>query len=290
MLLAVGLTAVGLWWRRRDWQRLLATGGALGLGLALALGPWGVRNAVMLGRLEVCRRRLRTCRASWPPPASTQWTQTWLTTNQQIYDFRFRVEEEPLEVERLPPSAYDSPEEKARVAALFAKHNANLTWTTGLEAGFVQLARERNARHPLRTFLGVPLARVAAMWVSPRLELLPWSGVVTPVRPGVGGRPGRLHGDRRAVHDEPRFLVLALLGLPRAAWRPGAALIAVYVLLRTALITQMPCPEPRYAVIAFPLLAALAAQLWPPPRPAGAAAEAAPGTAERQEQHAKAIA
>ena len=44
--------------------------------------------------------------------------------------------------------------------------------------------------------------------------------------------------------------------------------MVVYLLLRTVLMTRMPGPEPRYVVIAFPLLAALAAQLWAAPAPA----------------------
>jgi hypothetical protein len=65
------------------------------------------------------------------------------------------------------------------------------------------------------------------------------------------------------------YPALALVGGARAAWPTGAAMVGVYVLVRTALITQVPGPEPRYVVVVFPLLCALAAQLWAE-EPAGA--------------------
>lgn len=268
VLLAGGLVLLGLWWRPRDWPRLAGAGVALGLGLALALGPWAARNVLVLGRFEVLPPPAANLPGEMAPVGFNDWTQTWLTTNQQIYDFSFKVEDEPLLLEQLPASAYDSPEEKARVAGLFALHNADFTLTPELESGFERLAHERTARNPLRTYLLVPLSRIPAMWISPRLELLPWSGQVFPLR--------------QSWHDDPYdfsvtvvlftlnllYIVLALVALPRAHWRPGAAVLVAYVLLRTALITQMPGPEPRYVVICFPLLAALVAQLWTRDTPA----------------------
>ncbi len=42
--------------------------------------------------------------------------------------------------------------------------------------------RERTARFPLRTFLKIPLLRSVAMWFTPRMELLPYSGQIWPLR------------------------------------------------------------------------------------------------------------
>jgi len=56
-----------------------------------------------------------------------------------------------------------------------------LTLTPEEDAAFAQLARERTARHPLRTYLWLPAARAAAIWFTPRIELLPVSGHVFPL-------------------------------------------------------------------------------------------------------------
>ena len=241
VLMAGGLVLVGLWWRPRDWPRLAGAGVALGLGLAVALAPWAARNVLVLGRFEVLPPPAANLPGEMAPVGFNAWTQTWLTTNKEIYDFSFKVEDEPLDVELLPPSAYDSPEEKARVA---------------------QLARERTARNPLRTWLLVPLERVPAMWISPRLELLPWSGQIVPLRQAWEDDPYDVTITVLLFVVNLLYILLAFVALRRVAWRTGAAVLVVYMLLRTALITQMPGPEPRYVVIAFPLLAALAAQLW----------------------------
>ena len=146
---AIVLTA--LWWRPRDWPRLVRTGLALGFGLVLALAPWTLRNAIVLGRPEVFAPPAANLPGEMVPLGFYAWTNTWLTTNQQIYDFSFKIEDEPLELEALPPSAYDSPEERQQVAKLFAVHNEDFTLTPELEAGFARLARERTARNPWRT-------------------------------------------------------------------------------------------------------------------------------------------
>jgi hypothetical protein len=267
VLMAGGLVLLGLWWRPRDWRRLIGTGVALGAGLLLTLGPWALRNAVVMDRIEVLPPPAANLPGEMAPIGFNDWTQTWLTTNQEIYDFSFKVEDEPLLIEQLPSLAYDSPEEKARVAELFAKHNADFTLTPELDGGFEQLAHERTARDPLRTYLRVPLARVVAMWISPRLELLPWSGEVFPLRQSLQDDPYDFWVTVSLFTLDLLYLVLALVALPRVEWRAGAAVLVVYLLLRTALITQMPGPEPRYVVICFPLLAALAAQLWARPLP-----------------------
>ena len=60
--------------------------------------------------------------------------------------------------------------------------------TPEIDRGFADLARERTARHPLRTYLFVPLGRVATLWFTPRTELLPVSGHLWPIRQTMAAR------------------------------------------------------------------------------------------------------
>jgi 4-amino-4-deoxy-L-arabinose transferase-like glycosyltransferase len=262
VLIAGGVVLTLLWRRPADWPRLVRTGLALGLGLVLGLGPWAVRNRLVLGRPEILPPPAANLPGEIAPLGFNAWTATWLTTVPQIYAFQFKIEDEPLVLDDLPPSACDTPEEKERVARLFAEHNETFTLTPQLDGGFAQLARERTARHPLRTWLLVPLARVPAMWISPRLELLPWSGKLLPIGEAWEDDPIDFSVTLVLFAANLLYLLLAAAGAWRAPWRPGAAILVAYVLLRTALITAMPGPEPRYVVICFPLLAALGAQLW----------------------------
>ena len=43
---------------------------------------------------------------------------------------------------------------------------------------------------------------------------------------------------------------------------PGCALVVSYLLIRTALLTQLPTIEPRYVVVCFPAVAALGALVF----------------------------
>jgi hypothetical protein len=55
------------------------------------------------------------------------------------------------------------------------------------------------------------------------------------------------------------------MGLAAAwIWRanPGVLLIVAFIAVRTAFLTQLQTCEPRYVVVCFPALLAIAAQLW----------------------------
>ena len=60
-------------------------------------------------------------------------------------------------------------------------YNNDLTLTRTKTQRSARLARERTARHPLRTYVWLPLARAVVMWFTPRIELIPVSGTVFPL-------------------------------------------------------------------------------------------------------------
>jgi hypothetical protein len=68
------------------------------------------------------------------------------------------------------------------------------------------------------------------------------------------------------------YIALAIWGAARL-WRraPEAraaiALLAAFILLRTAFLTTLETPEPRYVLVCYPALLALAAQVFPGARP-----------------------
>ncbi len=130
-------------------------------------------------------------------------------------------------------------------------------WTKTWQVRFRLLARERAARNPLRIYLRIPLSRAAAMWLTPRVELLPYSGKLSP--------PGKAWRDNRTdflVSAGLGLLGIVYLGLAFAgSWRcrryPAMGWLAAFVLLRTAALTQLQTIEPRYVLECFPILLAL---------------------------------
>jgi hypothetical protein len=194
------------------------------------------------------------------------WEKTWLFRVRDCYLVPWRLNEEAIFVDDIPARAFDSPEEKQRVASLLERYNTDLTLTPEEDAAFAQLARERTARHPLRTYLWLPLARAVTIWFTPRIELLPISGHVFPLRQMREDDP---------VDQEVTILFFALnlfyvgLGVWGAAqlWhlnsaaRPAVAFLVLFILIRTAFLTTLETPEPRYALVCFPALIALGAQV-----------------------------
>ncbi|MBI1740766.1 MAG: glycosyltransferase family 39 protein, partial [Candidatus Koribacter versatilis] len=181
LLAAVGLVLCIRWRRMRDWPRLVRAGMLMAMGLALPLLPWAARNYFTLGEVQFLAPRHAELPGELVPRGFYSWTNTWLVRFRDVYLVPWRLDSEAIPLENVNPAAFDSPEERARVAALFERYNETITYTPALDAEFAALARERIASHPLRTFLWVPLQRAATFWFTPRIELLPYSGHLWPL-------------------------------------------------------------------------------------------------------------
>jgi hypothetical protein len=193
------------------------------------------------------------------------WERTWLFRVRDCYLVPWKLNDDEIHLGDIPPEGFDTPEERDRVAAVLEQYNGDLTFTSEEDAVFGQLARERTARHPLRTFLWIPLRRAARIWFTPRIELLPVSGHVFPLA---------YMREEDPVDQEVTILFflgnVAYVGLGLwGAWklwkcrgaRAPLAVLGSYVLVRTAFLTTMETPEPRYVLECFPALIALGAQV-----------------------------
>ena len=147
--------------------------------------------------------------------------------------------------------------------AVFQEYNDTLTWTREEDAALGQIARERTSRHPLRTYAKVPLLRTLTIWFTPRVELLPYSGHLWPVRELWEDDRKDLEVTLSLVFANCAFLALATAGAWMARNRPGTAFLVVFIVLRTAFfVTFGEAPEPRYVLECFPAVLALAAQVF----------------------------
>jgi len=270
LLLAVALVLAVRWRRPADWLRLIRAGALMAVGLLLPLVPWAARNWHTLHRVQFLAPRYSELGGEFVPRGFYAWTNTWLVRFRDVYLTVWKLEDEPIRIEALPAAAFDSAEERAHVAALLEGYNDALSVSPDVDHEFAQIARERTARHPLRTYLWIPLGRMATLWFTPRIELLPYSGRLWP--------PGRRWEDDPVDFSVTLafgllnflYLGLALAGARRWRNRPAVALLAAFILVRTMYITQVVTPEPRYVVECFPAVLALAALAWAKPlaRPA----------------------
>src|SRR5207244_953654 len=180
LLFAAAMVFGGLFFLR-SFRRWLSTGLAMALGGFLVLSPWALRNWMTLGEPQFLAPKDSNLPGELVPKGFMAWEKTWLFRVRDCYLVPWRLNGEAIFVDDIPARAFDSPEDKQRVAAILEQYNNDLTLTPEEDAAFAQLARERNARHPLRTYLRLPLARATTIWFTPRIELLPISGHVFPL-------------------------------------------------------------------------------------------------------------
>ncbi len=275
VLAAFALALAWRWRRRADWGKLLRAGLLSALGLLLPLAPWAARNWVRFHEVQFLAPRFASTPDEYTPRGLYAWTDTWLVRYRDVYLVPWNVDGDPIDIANIPGSAFDSPEERARTGQLLDEYNDALVMTAPVDQGFAELARERTARHPLRTYLWVPLERAATIWFTPRVELLPLSGHLTPVRETWREDHRDFSISAASVFLSIFYVGLAFWGLGRALrQRAGGgtptyattalAILVIFVLLRTAFITTVETPEPRYVLECFPALLAIGALTWSP--------------------------
>jgi len=267
LLIAVAIVFGRLFFLRGNFRRWFWVCLAMAFGCLMILSPWAIRNMVTLGEPQFLAPKNSNLPGELVPYGFMAWEKTWLYRVRDCYLVPWRLNEEAIFVEDIPARAFDTPEEKQRVAMILEQYNNDLTLTPEEDAAFAQLARERTARHPLRTYLWLPAARAVTIWFTPRIELLPVSGHVFPL--------AQLREDDPVDQEVTSlFFVLNLFYVGLGVWgaarlwrsnpaaRPAVAFLALFIVLRTAFLTTLETPEPRYVLVCFPALIALGAQVF----------------------------
>jgi hypothetical protein len=254
----------GLW--SGQWRQITRIIAFMAAGCLLPLTPWTIRNAITLHEAQLLAPKNSNLPGELVPFGFMAWEKTWLFRVREVYLVAWKLNDQPITLDDIPARAFDTPEEKERVAALLEPYNDEVTLTPQEDAGFAQLARERTARHPLRTYLWLPAARAFMLWFSPRVELLPLSGQVFPLTQAWENDPVD-----QAVTAGFEFLIAlyvlfgawgAVLLWRRPSARVGVAIIVGYIVVRTVFMATLETPEPRYMLVCFPSLLAIAAQVF----------------------------
>jgi len=260
VLLAAGLTTAAKWWRPHNWTKLIRVGLLMAVGLALPLIPWAARNWRTLHEVQFLAPRYSQLPGEVVPRGFTAWTNTWMWRMRDVYLVTWNLNDAEVSMDDLPSSAFDSPQERARVSDMLDEYNDTLTETTAMDAQFAEIARERTARYPLRTYLKVPALRCVTLWFTPRTELLPLAGHLFPMyQEWDEDKPDFLF-TLALTAANVFFIVLAIFGLCKAWLRPGIAFLLTFLILRTIFFASYAdSPEPRYVLECFPAVLALGA-------------------------------
>jgi hypothetical protein len=251
--------------RRGQGGRGLRAAGLAIAGMLLVLLPWTVRNALTLHEIQPLTPQYTTMPGELVPSGFMAWERTWLYRFREVYLVPWKLNDEAIQADDIPARAFDSHEERQHVAAILEQYNSDLKLTAEEDAQFGAIARERTARHPWRTWVTVPLQRAVTLWFTPRIEQLPVSGNVFPLSETWESDRADMSTTAGFFLVNLFYLALALAGVWRV-WRNSAdarlavLMLSAFVLLRTAFLTTVETPEPRYVLVCFPVIFAFAAQ------------------------------
>ena len=237
-------------------RRLLAVG-VCALTAALTFLPWPVRNVLRFGTPALTGGWVARDGRTLPDEVMT-WMRSYGTgaPGESFIILRFALHGSVDRRTVVLPAMVDSEAERVRVQQAFERYNQE-RFSDPVIGEFGGIARERRLRHPLRTYVLLPLKRLRWLW--------------SPLPPGDFPMESRLldlPARRDGFGDRDRHVfLLAGLGLfALFAWRRLQGGRATAVVLLTAIVARSllhayvhPFPLQRYVVEVLPLVIALAA-------------------------------
>jgi hypothetical protein len=256
LLASIGLYLVWLAISTRE-AEFFWVGVLLGVVSLLPLLPWTLRNWRTLHQMEPLAPFYAQLPGEYVPKGFDRWSKTWVIDFISVMDVEWNISTEgngaAVDLNDIPPRAYDNPDQMRRTQQLLAEYNQSPELTPEMDQQFAQLADERIRAHPLRYYIGLPLARLADMWLRPRTEMLnlqldwwDWEDV-----------PQESLASAALAALDLFYIVAALLSLRRKSH--VMAMLWLFILCRSALLATLSNPEPRYTLECFPALLMLAA-------------------------------
>jgi len=219
----------------------------------LPFAAWTLRNERTFHVFQPLAPRYANDPGEFAFPGFVRWIRSLtadFTATNEIY---WNGNSDRIDPGNLPARAYDNADQYQETHRILEQYNATTTLTPDLDASFAQLAAERVRAHPIRYYIGLPLLRLADMWLRPRVETLNvqlrwWQYSRHPAETRVAIFYGTLN---------LAYLVAAFLGALR--WPRLAGAMVGLIALRSLLLATLEAPEPRYTLECFPVLIVLAA-------------------------------
>lgn len=236
-------------------NRLVQAGLLIAIIALLPLVPWALRNWRTFHRFQPLAPRYANEEDEFVPMGFNHWTKTWIADYTSVEEIYWAVPGSEIDATKLPSRAFDSPQQQQQTADLVGDYNAILHITPELDKRFEAISIERIQSHPGRSYLWLPVLRIADMWLRPRTEMLP--------------------SDSRwwEFDDDPRWSVVAVafgvinlfyvlsaaVGGVRCREVEWLGLLILFVILRSAFLGTLENPEPRYTLEMYPIAIVLAA-------------------------------
>ena len=259
LLGACGAVLACIWRKPRDWPQLSQAVVLLAVGLVVPLAPWTARNWVTLGQFQPLVPRYPELPGEFATHGFIAWTKTWLVRYEELDQVPFKIGREAIKLSDIPDRAFDSDAERDRVEKLLGLQSVALGLTPEIDRQFGDLARERAARYPLRTYLLLPIRRIGTIWLTARVELLPYSGEIWPPWEKWEDDPTDFSVAAGLWTVNAVFVVLCVIGIWRSAHNAILAVSVVFIVTRTVFFAWIHfTPEPRFVLECFPAITAFA--------------------------------
>ncbi len=249
------------------------------LAFTFTLAPWPIRNEVVFHQFILLEPKYQSLPNGFVPAGYYEWLRTWVDDERYVKPLRWELNYSAITVDQIPAKAFDSAEERARVAELLEQYNhprldpstidstTRVSMTPEIDLGFAGIATERRGRGPLRFYILLPARRALALWFDTHSDHFPFAGELFPI-------PDRSYF-QNGTHSYAGYATLwlfailawlyTLLGLggTRRLWSSGEFItqtfvlfIALIIITRVAFFSTLDNPEPRYLVQLFPFLSA----------------------------------
>jgi 4-amino-4-deoxy-L-arabinose transferase-like glycosyltransferase len=274
VLVALAVALVLRWRRRTDWPKLFRAGAFVAAGLLIPIIPWTARNAISLHQFQPLAPRYAQAPGESVATGLYAWTNTWLVRYRDVDQTIWTIGDSPVTMAVFPSIAFDTESERQRVSALIDQYNsACCDFSPEWNTQFAEIARERTARHPLRTYVTVPFQRALTLWFTPRVEMMGYTGNLWPLHESYEDDPEGFVATLILGAAGIIYLALAVAGtakifLKRLVSGPQmwcVTFLIAFCILRTAFLTRIEAPEPRYVLECFPAIFVLSAFLWTRP-------------------------
>ncbi len=108
---------------RFTFARVFIAGTLFSLAFVVVLVPWTIRNARVFHLFQPLAPSHGEMPGEFVPRGYNQWLRTWLDDESYVSPFLWSLDSEPIEIGDVPPSSFDSADEKTRVAELLDKYN-----------------------------------------------------------------------------------------------------------------------------------------------------------------------
>ncbi len=234
---------------------LVMAGVVVALFALAPLVPWTVRNFRAFHYFQPLAPRYATDAGEVVPRGFNRWVKTWMIDYVSVEELYWNVPGDKIDARKLPARAFVNPAQQAATIDVIADYNESQDLTPDLDARFNQLAAEGIRAHPVRYYLGLPLLRLADMWMRPRTELLPADPRWWEFNDNATGSAAAI-GLGLLNLGYVGAAVLALLR--KSSGMRWAGLLVCFVLLRSAFLLTLENPEPRYTLECYPAIIVLA--------------------------------